>query len=188
MCESPSCLYWINSEEQAKLLWYWRMCLLLMDVQNTRTLPLVTQRGGCQIPPPFCAWVRIMVCWSESQYITSQIWGRRPRANHGGMRCQHWLKLKAEFLGHLSQNNVFCGEENWPRTGKYVAGGRRGIRRWEFRRERFMPKVSSVMLEISYIVWEKFTLENKGGTFWLHNQFTGFIFFQWRSFLSFWLW
>jgi len=46
-----------------------------------------------------------------------------------------------------------------------VAGGRRGIRRWEFRRERFMPKVSSVMLEISYIVWEKFTLENKGGTF-----------------------
>lgn len=51
-----------------------------------------------------------------------------------------------------------------------------------------MLKVSFVMLEISYIKHAKFTLDDEGGTFWLHNQLIGFIFLQWKCFLSFWQW
>lgn len=93
-------------------------------------------------------------------------------------RCQHWPKWKVEFLGPLSQNCMFWGEENWPRTGNCVSGGRRVTRRWEFRTESFTLKVSFVMLEISYLRCPKFRLDNEHGTFWLHNQFIGFIFLQ----------
>lgn len=103
------------------------------------------------------------------------------------MTCQHWPKLKAEFLGPLSQKKYIL---RWRKlTGQYTSGGRRGTRRWEFRRGSFMLYVSFVMLEISYIKCVKFTLDNEGGTFWLHNQFSGFIFLQWKCcFLSFWPW
>ena len=41
-----------------------------------------------------------------------------------------------------------------------------------------MLKVSFVMLEISYLKCAKFTLDKESDTFWLHNQFIGFIFLQ----------
>lgn len=48
-----------------------------------------------------------------------------------------------------------------------------------------MLTVSFVMLEISYIIWVKFILDNEAGTFQLHNQFISFIFLQLKCF---WQW